>query len=139
MKNNRGYLRILAVFLMLLAGEGRGERDPFQPPGAACGGEKPPFRWQLKGIVGRAGDYHAWLMRGRGKWLQLRQGEGVVSGWRLRQIDGLSITLADVNGCLPPLKKTLKGSIYEKDTLPGAVAERADAFSGEEGAAVAGF
>lgn len=139
MKNNRGYLTLLAVCLMWLVGEGRGERDPFQPPGMACEGELTSFLWQLKGIVGRADDYHAWLMRAQGEWITLRQGERVDQRWQLQQIDGLSITLEDVTGCLSPFKKTLKGNIYEKDTLSGVMAEHTDAFDGEEGAAVAGF
>ena len=121
-------LRLL-VLLLVTAGCGA-ERDPFQPPGALClPAASVPFNWRLKGIIGRADDYHAWLTQAKGKGMPRMEGQQLDERWQLVKIDARSITLADVTGCLPPLIKNLKGSTYETDLLP-VIAVVPDAASG---------
>lgn len=121
-------LRLL-VLLLVTAGCGA-ERDPFQPPGALClPAASAPFNWRLKGIIGRADDYHAWLTQAKGKGMPRRQGQQLDERWQLVKVDAQSIMLADVTDCLPPLIRNLKGSIYETDLLP-VIAVVPDAASG---------
>ncbi|WP_338560221.1 HofP DNA utilization family protein [Erwinia sp. E_sp_B04_7] len=121
-ERGRGYqqpvLHWLLLLLLITAGC-RAEKDPFQPPGTVCEtAQSAPFNWRLKGIIGRADDYHAWLTPEKGKGMPRSQGQQIDQRWQLIKVEAMSITLADVKGCLSPLKRNLKGSIYEKDLLP---------------------
>ena len=118
------------LVLLLLAAGCQAERDPFQPRGALClPAASAPVSWRLKGIIGQADDYHAWLTQAKGTGMSRRQGQQLDERWQLAKVDARSITLADVTGCFPPLIRNLKGSIYEKDPLP-VIAAVPDAASG---------
>lgn len=132
MKTERGNLRGAIVSLLLLVtAVSQAERDPFQPLVSGCELNPLPFQWQLKGIIGQAEDFHAWLMAKTGKWIQLTQGQQLNARWLLQEVTALSITLADLNGCEPAFKRNLKGSIYEKDSLSADAGGRTDAVEGE--------
>lgn len=110
---------LAASLFLLLAAECLASRDPFRPVEAACLPE--PLltaSWQLKGIVGQKQDYRVLLLTTAGKWVQRGQGEPVDERWYLLNIEPLSITLGDRKGCRTPV--SLKGSLYEKDSLPAA-------------------
>ncbi|MCX0498730.1 HofP DNA utilization family protein [Erwinia billingiae] len=134
MKTERGNLcRAIVSLLLLIAADSQAGRDPFQPLVSECEQHPMPFHWQLKGIIGQADDFHAWLIAKQGKWIQLTQGQQLSQRWQLQEITALSITLADLNGCEPAFKRNLKGSIYEKDSLPADVDAdgRTDAVKGQ--------
>ncbi|MFU9136640.1 hypothetical protein [Erwinia tasmaniensis] len=102
-------------------------RDPFVPVGSdACRTlAAPPQRWQLGGIIGREGDYRAWLVFDPERWVVRTPGERLDQYWRLDAVSALSITVTPVPGCLTPREIKLKGRLYEMADDPATPAMQA--------------
>lgn len=107
-------LRALSLLILFLS-SGHAARDPFVPVGSdACRSlPAPPQHWQLGGIIGREGDYRAWLVFNPERWVVRTQDERLDQHWHLDAVSALSITVTPVPGCLPPREVKLKGRLYE--------------------------
>ncbi|MGE9552459.1 HofP DNA utilization family protein [Erwinia amylovora] len=112
-----GSLVLLALFSL----RSQAERDPFQPPSAVRCPSSPPAAplWRLRGIVGRAEDYRAWLVSPQGKVNLWAQRQWPDERWQLLTVDALGITAASGLECRTPLRITLKGSLYARDAKIG--------------------
>jgi len=118
--------------LILMAGGGLllgsadtcASRDPFTPPDSlncqAAGHARP--LWRLRGIIGHKEDYRALMVSDQGKGRLRGHKERLDEYWQLREVDARSVTLAAQQGCTPPLRLALKGSIYENSALENDVA-----------------
>lgn len=109
----------------LLAGEGVTLRDPFAPPALARCELQAAERlgWQLQGVIGQPGEFHAWLVAPPATRLRLRAGETLPgTRWQVVEIARFSITLGADNGCPPPLRLALKERNRGQTTNPTAAA-----------------
>lgn len=95
-------------------------RDPFFPaPASHC---QPLTRadsgWRLLGVIGRSGNYDAWLADSGGAALRLKT-DSLLPGtiWRTARIDAHSATLIPFKDCRPPLRLALKGRYNAQDDL----------------------
>lgn len=115
-------------------------RDPFFP---APAGHCQPLTgadsaWRLLGVIGRSGNYDAWLTDSGGAALRLKTGNllpGTV--WRIARIGARSATLIPFKDCLPPQRLALKGQYDAQDNL--SVDGVNYPFVGSAGPAKSGF
>ncbi|WP_158780956.1 HofP DNA utilization family protein [Pantoea sp. BAV 3049] len=117
MKTDRWRWRGSLLLLTLFCWRGQAERDPFQPPQSVSCLSSPAAvpLWQLRGIVGRAENYRAWLVSPQGKGALWAQQQWPDEHWQLLKVEALSITAASGLECQTPLRIMLKGSIYARD------------------------
>ncbi|KQN63999.1 HofP DNA utilization family protein [Erwinia sp. Leaf53] len=100
-------------------------RDPFAPPALARCELQAAERlgWQLQGVIGQPGEFHAWLVAPPATRLRLRAGETLPgTRWQVVEIARFSITLGADNGCPPPLRLALKERNRGQTTNPTAAA-----------------
>ena len=100
-------------------------RDPFAIPMQARCELQPAEKlaWQLQGVVGQPGDFHAWLVAAPATRLRLRAAEPLPgTRWRVVEIARLSVMLGADNGCPPPLRLALKERNHGQTIDPTAAA-----------------
>lgn len=113
-------------------------RDPFAIPTQARCELQPAEKlaWQLQGVIGQPGDFHAWLVAAPATRLRLRTGDTLPgTRWQVVEIARRSVTLDADNGCPPPLRLALKERNYGQTTDPTAATDAdADADAQRPGA-----
>lgn len=96
-------------------------RDPFFPPHASrCRyATNTESGWHLLGVIGRSGNYEAWLATSAGQTLRRKTGDHLPGTlWRITRIDAHSTTLTAFQDCQPAQRLALKGPYDAQDPLP---------------------
>lgn len=111
--------KFACMLLMLMIFHSRA-RDPFFP--AQLSRCQPvtsaDSSWRLLGVIGRSGNYDAWLTASRGPALRRKTGD-LLPGtlWRITRIDAHSTTLTPIQDCQPAQRLALKGRYNAQDFL----------------------
>lgn len=109
--------KLACAFLVLLVAQSRA-RDPFLP---AQGSRCPPASvadsgWRLLGVIGRSGQYQAWLTASTGQVLRRKTGDPLPGTlWRITRIEAHSTTLSALQDCQSAQRLALKGRYDAED------------------------
>jgi len=106
----------LALLIFICMNAAKAARDPFMPPeNVLCDTPaKTALVPRLRGIIGKEGDYRAWLVTSGGQGQLWAQQQWPTPRWLLQRVTAFSIRLQSATRC-PPLIINLQGSLYETE------------------------
>ncbi|WP_455814648.1 HofP DNA utilization family protein [Pseudomonas graminis] len=120
-------MKIKLVWGLLLLMCNAWARDPFFPLNVqrCAPAAEAELTWRLLGLIGREGNYDAWLVSPQHKLLWRQPGDPLPgTDWRITEIDAQAVTITTLQGCQPPRQLALKGRNNAQDDLSVAGADK---------------